>query len=246
MSNVAVLIDADNVSPKWIKFVLDEAATLGTLALKRIYGDFSKPYHQEWREVCAELAIQPYQQYPNTKGKNASDIALVIDAMDLLHANRYAAFCLVSSDSDFSRLATRLRENGAQVWGFGEQKTPKAFVAACSKFVYVEVLAMAEEQADSNDPAKPGGGRPQLQAFDKKVKAMLKTAVQNSAEDDGWANLGQVGRLINKQQPDFDSRNFGFPKLSNMVAAAGIFEIQKNPKGGILLRAKQNAPAAKQ
>ncbi|WP_269531473.1 NYN domain-containing protein [Chitinimonas sp. BJYL2] len=260
MSNVAVLIDADNVSPRWIRAVLAEAATLGTLALKRVYGDFSRANHQEWRELCAEFAIQPIQQYPNTKGKNASDIAMVIDAMDLLHANRYSAFCLVSSDSDFSRLATRLRENGGHVWGFGEQKTPKAFVAACTRFVYVEVLTDEEEprpvvEATSTTPkGKRGKNKPAAETkrdappapaaqqrvllpFDKPVKILLKAVVARSLDEDGWASMGEVGSLINKQQPAFDSRNYGFGKLSDMLRKSGLFELQSH-RNGLMVRPK--------
>ena len=157
MANVAVLIDADNVSPGWIEDVLEEAGKLGVLALKRVYGDFSR-HDKAWRDLCARFAIHPIQQFPNTKGKNASDITLVIDAMDMLHSGRYHSFCLISSDSDFSRLATRLREDGLEVWGFGEEKTPSAFVNACSKFVYVEVLALSDEAKAEENAAKEGDG----------------------------------------------------------------------------------------
>lgn len=222
MSNVAVLIDGDNVSPKWIENVLNETAKLGTLALKRVYGDFSSPNSQSWRELCAHLAIHPIQQYPNTKGKNASDIALVIDAMDLLHTQRYESFCLVSSDSDFSRLATRLRENGVEVWGFGERKTPQAFVQACSKFIYVEILtAESSDSATNNDPTR------QYLPIDKILKELLKEAVASNSDEESWAHLGSIGQTLSKRMPDFDSRNYGFGKLSDLLRATSLFEITK-------------------
>ncbi len=260
MPNVAVLIDADNVSPSWIERVLHEASTLGTLALKRVYGDFS---HNEksWKDLCARLAMQPVQQFPNTKGKNASDIALVIDAMDLLHSHRYASFCIVSSDSDFSRLATRLREDGVQVWGFGEQKTPEAFVKACSKFVYVEILKNSddEEKQELQSPdaivrnsgstnhaveAPPSslanGATKSLRKLDKSLRQQLCKAIESAGDEDGWAHLGGVGSLLGTWMPDFDPRNYGFKKLSELVSKSGWFEIKPLPngKGGFQLRLK--------
>jgi len=227
MANVAVLIDADNVSPSWIENVLTEATKLGSLALKRVYGDFSRQ-DKAWRELCARLAIQPIQQFPNTKGKNASDIAMVIDAMDLLHSGRYESFCLVSSDSDFSRLATRLREDGGDVWGFGELKTPEAFVKACSKFVYVEILEGDEEdeegEREGDEPVADHLQRLKL-PIDRQLKAVLREAVQTASDEDGWAQLGGVGSLITKRLPDFDSRNYGYAKLSGLIKAVGLFEV---------------------
>ncbi|GAA5784402.1 hypothetical protein GCM10007860_01130 [Chitiniphilus shinanonensis] len=227
MANVAVLIDADNVSPTWIEQVLDEAGKLGTLALKRVYGDFSR-HDRAWRELCARFAIHPVQQFPNTKGKNASDIAMVIDAMDLLHSQRYESFCLVSSDSDFSRLATRLREDGVVVWGFGERKTPEAFVKACSKFVYVEILQPADLDdlnpllSDVPESVEPA----QLLAIDKRLKRLLSDALVKLSDDEGWANLSGIGSLLSQQHPDFDSRNYGYAKLSSLIKATGWFEVQ--------------------
>ncbi|MDN0075715.1 NYN domain-containing protein [Crenobacter sp. SG2303] len=227
MANVAVLIDADNVSPSWIENVLTEATKLGSLALKRVYGDFSRQ-DKTWRELCARLAIQPIQQFPNTKGKNASDIAMVIDAMDLLHSGRYESFCLVSSDSDFSRLATRLREDGGDVWGFGELKAPEAFVKACSKFVYVEILEGDEEdeedEREGDEPVTDHLQRLKL-PIDRQLKAALREAVQTASDEEGWAQLGGVGSLITKRLPDFDSRNYGYAKLSSLIKAVGLFEV---------------------
>lgn len=263
VSNVAVLIDADNVSPAWIEQVLHEASTLGVLALKRVYGDFS---HNEksWKELCARLAIQPVQQFPNTKGKNASDIALVIDAMDLLHSKRYSSFCLVSSDSDFSRLATRLREDGVQVWGFGEQKTPEAFVKACTKFVYVEILHAADEEEAKSDEisaASPAcvlvpGIKPRhldrqavgdvpsvtLRRLDKTLRQQFCEVIELAGDEEGWAHLGEVGSMLGKRMPDFDARNYGFKKLSELVTQSGWFDVRKPTagKGVVMICLKSN------
>lgn len=234
MANVAVLIDGDNVSPKWIENVLNEASKLGTLALKRVYGDFSNSRSQPWRDLCAHTAIQPIQQYPNTKGKNASDIALVIDAMDLLHTQRYESFCLISSDSDFSRLATRLRENGVEVWGFGERKTPQAFVQACSKFIYVEILT-----AESSDSETNNDNTRQLLTIDKTLKELLKEAVDSNSDEESWAHLGSIGQTLSKRMPDFDSRNYGFAKLSDLLRATSLFDVTKPAgKGHLMARLK--------
>lgn len=249
MANVAVLIDADNVSPGWIEDVLEEAGKLGVLALKRVYGDFSR-HDKAWRELCARFAIHPIQQFPNTKGKNASDITLVIDAMDMLHSGRYQSFCLVSSDSDFSRLATRLREDGLEVWGFGEEKTPSAFVNACSKFVYVEVLGRvdevkADEVALKGDEAGRGTAKsPQparvLRPLDKKLRAQFQKGIESMDDDEGWADLGGVGSLLGQWMPDFDPRNYGFAKLSDLVVKSGWFEVHKasSGRGGVSIRLK--------
>ncbi len=243
MANVAVLIDADNVSPNWIEDVLEEAGKLGVLALKRVYGDFSK-HDKAWRTLCARFAIHPIQQFPNTKGKNASDISMVIDAMDLLHSGRFQSFCLVSSDSDFSRLATRLREDGIEVWGFGEEKTPGAFVNACSKFVYVEVLA--EEAEPESEAVKPEAGKapeaPQrvLRPLDKKLRAQFKKAIEASGDDEGWADLGGANSLLGQWMPDFDPRNYGYRKISELVEKSGWFEVKKaaQGRGGVSIRLK--------
>lgn len=254
--HVAVLIDADNVSTRWISAILEEAATAGNLALKRVYGDFGRS--DGWRSLCAEHAIQPMQQYPNTKGKNASDIFMVIDAMDLLHTRRYNTFCLISSDSDFSSLATRLRQDGVTVWGFGEQKTPEAFRKACSQFKYVEILqaqseteitlpehAVADESllVPKQEVAEPQIGAnvtapPPFRVLDQELRQLLELAVEKSSTDDGWANLGGVGSLLVQWKPDFDSRNYGYKKLSVLAQECGWFDSKpcSNGKTGILLR----------
>ena len=270
VSNVAVLIDADNVSPAWIERVLQEASTLGVLALKRVYGDFSR-HEKSWKEICARLAIQPVQQFLNTKGKNASDIALVIDAIDLLHSHRYASFCLVSSDSDFSRLATRLREDGVQVWGFGEQKAPEAFVKACTKFVYVEILHAVNEDEGKHDDIPsaslnigPGASGAEAERvsdklapeskpsktqrrLDKSLRQQLCKAIESVGDEEGWAHLGGIGSLLSTWMPDFDARNYGFKKLSELVTKSGWFEIRPptGGKGGLMLRLKPNITSKK-
>lgn len=250
MANVAVLIDADNVSPGWVEDVLEEAGKLGVLALKRVYGDFSR-HDKAWRDLCARFAIHPIQQFPNTKGKNASDITLVIDAMDMLHSGRYQSFCLVSSDSDFSRLATRLREDGLEVWGFGEEKTPSAFVNACSKFVYVEVLGRVDE-VKTDEVAAKGGEASRvadksppparvLRPLDKRLRAQFQKGIESMDDDEGWADLGGVGSLLGQWMPDFDPRNYGFAKLSDLVMKSGWFEVHKasSGRGGVSIRLKQ-------
>ncbi|RXZ44547.1 NYN domain-containing protein [Crenobacter cavernae] len=240
MANVAVLIDADNVSPDWIGNVLEEASRLGVLALKRVYGDFSK-HDRSWRDLCARFAIHPVQQFPNTKGKNASDIAMVIDAMDLLHSERFHSFCLVSSDSDFSRLATRLREDGLEVWGFGEQKTPAAFVNACSKFVYVEILGSEpDDETPAPGSAEPAAQKAALQPLSRALRQRFRQAIESRCDDEGWANLGPVGSLLSEWMPDFDPRNYGFRNLSDLVNKSGWFDIsQDGARGNFRVRLKQ-------
>lgn len=249
VSNVAVLIDADNVSPEWIERVLNEAGALGVLALKRVYGDFSR-HDKAWRELCARFAIHPVQQFPNTKGKNASDIAMVIDAMDLLHSKRYGSFCLVSSDSDFSRLATRLREDGVLVWGFGERKTPEAFVKACSKFIYVEVLQAADADTASAEltESMPTPPRQQLLPIDSQLRQLLSEVVVQLSDDDGWSHLGGVGSVLGQRRPDFDPRNYGYSKLSTLIKATGLFDVQQINNGNkttLAVRIKAKPKASK-
>ena len=184
---------------------LAEIAKLGTASVKRIYGDFTHPGLAGWRARLAEHSIEPVQQFSNTKGKNASDIALIIDAMDLLHSRRFEGFCIVSSDSDFTRLASRIRAEGVTVYGFGEEKAPKAFVAACDKFTYTEILRPERAQAGRGGARTPA-------AKDRNLQAALKDAIEASADDAGWAHLGQVGKTLNNRLSDFDPRNFGQPQ----------------------------------
>ncbi|MGB5486423.1 MAG: NYN domain-containing protein, partial [Lysobacterales bacterium] len=201
---LAVLIDADNAQPSIVDGLLIEIANYGTASVKRIYGDWTAPNLRGWKEVLLMHSIQPIQQFAYTTGKNATDSAMVIDAMDLLYSGNFDGFCVVSSDSDFTRLASRIRESGLLVYGFGEQKTPTAFVSACDKFIYTEVLRAKTDE--SKAIAKKSTA--QLKQ-DTKLVSLLRNAVEASSDDSGWAALGPVGNKIAKQSPEFDSRNYG-------------------------------------
>ena len=206
---LAVLIDADNVPYAHVKGMMEEIAKYGTPTFKRIYGDWTKQNTSGWKGVLLENAITPIQQYGYTVGKNATDSAMIIDAMDILYSGRVDGFCIVSSDSDFTRLATRLREAGMKVIGIGEKKTPSPFITACDKFIYIEILA-----ADDNVPETTKGRRQSKAAqLDKGVVKLVKTSINDVADESGWAFLGEVGTLILKKQPNFDARNYGFKKL---------------------------------
>jgi uncharacterized LabA/DUF88 family protein len=218
---LAVLIDADNTQPAIIEALLAEIAKYGVASVKRIYGDWTLPNLKGWKEMLAEHAIQPVQQFRYTTGKNATDGRMIIDAMDLLYTERFDGFCLVSSDSDFTGLASRLRESGMTVYGFGERKTPGSLVSACDKFVYLDVLReSASDEAESRPKPKAASTLKQ----DAKLVRLLREAVDAASDDEGWAGLGAVGSLISKQAPDFDSRNYGFKKLSELVLATALFE----------------------
>ncbi|TAM10178.1 MAG: NYN domain-containing protein [Nevskiaceae bacterium] len=223
---LAVLIDADNAQPKLAEALLAEIAKYGVASVKRIYGDWTLPNLRGWKEVLAEHAIQPVQQFRYTVGKNSTDGAMIIDAMDLLYTERLDGFCLVSSDSDFTRLAARIREAGLLVYGFGEQKTPKSLVAACDKFIYVDVLRSTAE-----------AGQPKQRAASKALRAdarlvrLFRDALDAAGDEDGWVGLGAVGSQINKQAPDFDSRNYGYGKLSDLVRALGLLEVEERKVG---------------
>lgn len=219
---LAVLIDADNASPVIIEGLLAEVAKLGVASVKRIYGDWTTPNLSSWKNALLEHSIQPIQQFRYTNGKNATDSAMIIDAMDLLYGGALDGFCLVSSDSDFTRLASRLREAGKGVYGFGEQKTPRAFVAACDRFTYTEVFSAAEEPA----PAVAKRSSKEL-AQDTKLVNLFRSAIQSSSDENGWAHLGGVGSNMVKQAPDFDPRNYGYQKLSDLAAAVGLFEVDR-------------------
>jgi uncharacterized LabA/DUF88 family protein len=224
---LAVLIDADNASPKIIESVLTEVATYGTASVKRIYGDWTKPNLGSWKEVLLTHSIQPIQQFANTKGKNSTDSAMIIDAMDLLYTSRFSGFCLVTSDSDFTRLAARIREQGLTVYGFGEQKTPPPFVAACDKFVYTEVIAAAPEAGATGGgsgpiPKKSG---PELRKDPKLVNALRNALDSATGDDSDWAYLAVMGSHLTKLMPEFDSRNYGYAKLSDLVKAIDLFEV---------------------
>ena len=233
---LALLIDGDNASSKIVAGLLAEIANYGTASVKRIYGDWTKPNLNGWKECLLEHSIQPVQQFAYTTGKNATDGAMIIDAMDLLYTGRFSGFCIVSSDSDFARLAARIREQGVTVYGFGERKTPRPFITACDKFVYFDVLNAAGEQKEAEAAApkaiaaKPA---PAKATLDRAALEMLTKAVTASADEDGRANLARVGAHLAKQSPDFDARNYGFPRLSDLVEASGIVEVERigdNPK----------------
>lgn len=229
---MAVLIDADNASPRIVEPLLAEIAKYGVASVKRIYGDWTQPRLNGWKEVLLSHAIHPVQQFGYTTGKNATDSAMIIDAMDLMYSNRFGGFCIVSSDSDFTRLASRLREAGLMVLGFGEKKTPNSFVSACDKFLYTEVICEDESQpATAGKQRKKSGGATAVKN-DKKLHRMLRDALDAIAGDDGWAQLGGVGQQIVNQYPSFDSRNWGYRKLGDLVRAVGIFEIEDKAVDG--------------
>ena len=216
---IAVLIDADNVSDKYVKVIFDEVNNHGTATYKRIYGDWTKPQLAQWKNVLLNYSISPIQQDSYTIGKNATDAALIIDAMDILYSGQVDGFCIVSSDSDFTRLASRLREAGKYVLGMGEKKTPVPFISACEKFKYLEVLLQAVEPT----PVKNGQtGKLNTQS----LIDTLKIIINENSDDDGWAFLGEVGSILSKRNPDFDTRNYGFQKLTPLVSSLKQFEIQ--------------------
>lgn len=214
-----MLIDADNAQASLAAALLGEVSRHGTATIKRAYGDWTTPNVRGWRDVLQSLAIQPVQQFRYTVGKNATDAALIIDAMDLLHAEVVDGFCIVSSDSDYTRLATRIREAGLVVYGFGERKTPQPFVAACDRFIYTEIL--------SGEPREPFAQESAAQSFEP----MLRAALAACARDNGWALLAAVGALINKQNPSFDPRNYGVEKLGALVRQQPYVELKEVPMG---------------
>lgn len=226
---LAVLIDADNASPAIVEGLLAEIAKIGVASVKRIYGDWTTPNLGSWKQTLLEYSIQPIQQFRYTTGKNATDSAMIIDAMDLLYEGHFSGFCLVSSDSDFTRLASRIRESGQRVYGFGEKKTPRPFVAACDRFIYTEVFT--QSVGDESTPAiKPTSIK--VLRSDTKLVNMLREAIDGASDETGWASLGPVGSLLNKTANDFDPRNYGFRKLSELVSAIGLFEIER--RGNLL------------
>ncbi|MBK5964974.1 Maebl [Thiocystis minor] len=222
---LAVLIDADNAQASIVEGLLAEIAKYGTAHAKRIYGDWTLPNLGSWKDTLLRHSIQPMQQFRYTKGKNATDGAMMIDAMDLLYSRNFDGFCIVSSDSDFTRLASRLRESGMTVYGFGEQKTPEPFVAACDKFVYTEVL---REDVGGDATTRKSGKELKR---DPKLVALLRNAVDSAADDTGWAGLGMVGTAIAKRSPEFDSRNYGYAKLSGLLKAMQLFDLEERPVG---------------
>lgn len=221
--NMAVLIDGDNIPSSNVKEMMEEIAKYGNPTIKRIYGDWTRPGLNKWKNLLLENAITPIQQYGYTTGKNATDSAMIIDAMDILYTDKVNGFCLVSSDSDFTRLATRLREAGMQVIGIGEKKTPNPFIAACDKFIYIEILKQQTEgKADNKESTAPT-----IDKITEKEINLIRTTINDLSDDDGWAFLGDVGSLIQKKRPNFDSRNYGFEKLTPLINSTGRFDIEQ-------------------
>ena len=236
---LAVLIDADNIPYANIKGLLEEIAKYGTPTFKRIYGDWTKPTLSGWKTVLLENAITPVQQYSYTQGKNATDSAMIIDAMDILYSGKVDGFCIVSSDSDFTRLATRLREAGMKVIGIGERKTPSPFIVACDKFIYIEIIkpadhvqepASARAKGKKSAPTKKKNKESEQQIQIRKAKLIIESSITDLADENGWAYLGDVGNLILKKQPDFDPRNYGFTKLTPLIKSFD-FEIDERESG---------------
>ena len=228
--NLAVLIDGDNIQSAYIKEMMEEITKYGNPTIKRVYGDWTKPHLSKWKNLLLENAITPIQQYGYTTGKNATDSAMIIDAMDILYSGKVSGFCLVSSDSDFTKLATRLREAGMLVIGIGEKKTPNPFIVACDRFIYIEILKSQTEKPDTETEKDKSKS-----SFDKITKEDIKliaSTISDSSDEDGWAFLGDVGSLIQKKRPNFDSRNYGFIKLTPLIKSIGEFEIEQreNPR----------------
>ena len=226
IQKLAVLIDADNAQPSIVDGLLSEIANYGTANVKRIYGDWTLSGLKGWKEVLLQYSIQPIQQFGYTSGKNATDSALIIDAMDLLYTGKFDGFCIVSSDSDFTKLASRIREAGLFVYGFGERKTPKAFVSACDKFIFTEVLRSKDDYSEKIKRLPTS----ELKK-DTKLVNLLRNAVEASSDDSGWAHLASVGSNIAKQTPEFDPRNYGYKKLGELASATKLFQIEERAIG---------------
>ncbi|GET31027.1 NYN domain-containing protein [Prolixibacter sp. SD074] len=230
-TKLAVLIDGDNVPNRSVKEMMQEIAKYGNATIKRIYGDWTRPNLSGWKAVLLENAITPIQQYGYTTGKNATDSAMIIDAMDILYSKKADGFFLVSSDSDFTRLATRLREAGMKVYGMGEKKTPDPFIVACDKFIYIEIL-QGDNEPDSRagESTSAKGKSTRKKTFDKitgKVIRLIESTINDTADEDGWSFMGDVGTLLLKKQPNFDPRNFGYQKLTPLISSIDKFEIEQ-------------------
>ncbi len=224
---IAVLIDGDNIPSAYVKEMMEEIAKYGNPTIKRIYGDWTKPNLSKWKNLLLENAITPIQQYGYTTGKNATDSAMIIDAMDILYSEKVNGFCLVSSDSDFTRLATRLREAGMNVIGIGEKKTPEPFIVACDRFIYIEILKSRSKESESADTPEKAEKKSGVDKITPKVIRLISKTISDLADDDGWAFLGDVGSLLQKKQPNFDSRNYGFEKLTPLINSIGTYEIEQ-------------------
>jgi uncharacterized LabA/DUF88 family protein len=230
-TRLAVLIDAENITHTNIKGILEEIAKYGTPTIKRIYADWTKPHVSGWKGILLENAIIPIQQYSYSTGKNSTDSALIIDAMDILYSEKVGGFCILSSDSDFTRLVTRLREAGMKVYGFGNKKTVQPFIAACDKFTYIEIIAKTKEldnkAVNQKGKAKSTAEESDIDTINEKIIDLISSSINDVADEAGWAYLGDIGSLIIKKKPDFDSRNYGFSKLSTLVKSLKQFEIRE-------------------
>ena len=252
---LAVLIDADNASRTAMKDVMAEVAVYGTPTIKRIYGDWTSPNMASWKAILLECAITPIQQYGYTTGKNSTDSAMIIDAMDILYSGNCDGFVLVSSDSDFTRLAVRLREAGMKVYGMGEKKTPKPFIVACDKFVYIEVIRSAAEAAEAakkqeasptSRPARKESRKAQSASpAPEEIVELIAESVEDLSEEDGLAHMGKLGNLLLKKQPDFDPRNYGFSKLSKLIRALDRFELVPQGEENIEFYVRDTCPEDK-
>lgn len=243
---MAVLIDGDNIPSAHVKEMMEEVTKYGNPTIKRIYGDWTRPGLNKWKNLLLENAITPIQQYGYTSGKNATDSAMIIDAMDILYSGKVDGFCLVSSDSDFTRLATRLREAGMLVIGMGEKKTPDPFIVACDKFVYIEILRnAAADKAEKEEKVKA-----EVEQISKRDIDLIQSSIKDLSDDEGWAFLGDVGSRIQKKRPNFDPRNYGFEKLTPLIKSIGKFEIEQRESGKgnhklIYIRLKEKGAKAK-
>lgn len=231
---LAVLIDADNIPYSNIGSTLKEIARYGTPTFKRIYADWTKPHVAGWKSVLLENAITPIQQYSYTTGKNSTDSAMIIDAMDILYSGKVDGFCIVSSDSDFTRLAIRLREAGMRVFGFGERKTPAPFITACEKFLYIEILQESDSRPLLDPEPKKNGAKTNKKSIgklDPKVVRLISDSINDIADEDGWSFLGELGNMLIKKRPDFDPRNFGFSKLLPLVKSIPLLQVEERKSG---------------
>jgi len=237
---LAVLIDADNIPYSNVKEMMEEIAKYGTPTFKRIYADWTKPHVAGWKNVLLLNAITPVQQYSYTSGKNATDSAMIIDAMDILYTGRVDGFCIVSSDSDFTRIATRLREAGMKVLGIGEKKTPLPFISACDKFIYLEILKAPKETEKSAGPSRAAESLPPkneaIGKIDRELIKLIADSINDVADEDGWAFLGNLGSLLIKKQPDFDPRNYGYAKLLPLIKSINKFDIDERKSGKANIR----------
>jgi uncharacterized LabA/DUF88 family protein len=237
-AHLAVLIDADNADPAIVEGLLAEISKFGVASVKRIYGDWTTPKLGKWKEALLGHSIQPFQQFAYTSGKNATDSAMIIDAMDLLYSETFDGFCIVSSDSDFTRLAARLRESGKLVIGFGESKTPRPFVTACDQFVYTEIFK--EQAAGEASEAQRKVAQPQLRQ-DTRLVHLLRGAISAASGENGWAQLSAVGTILLKQSPDFDPRLYGYTRLSDLAEAVGLFQVDRQKGGPVLIADSRTA-----